>query len=155
MVSLAPGDRVMGFASGAFASHLVAPAWQFMPIPQLLTFEAAATIPVAFATAWYSLMERAHLAEGDDVLIHGAAGGVGLAAIQISKRAGARVIGTASTEARRAIAAAQGADLVFESRGVRFVDGVRAAVGGVDVVLNSLDGPPRRLAGLRDASASG
>ena len=138
--TLAPGDRVMGFASNAFASHLVAPAWQFILIPPEITFDAAATIPVAFATAWHSLMERAHLREGDDVLIHGAAGGVGLAAIQVAKRAGARVIGTASNEARRAIATAQGADLVFDSRGGRFVEAVRVATGGVDVVLNSLDG---------------
>ena len=137
--SLAPGDHVMGFASGAFASHVVAPAWQFVPIPSGVSLEAAATIPVAFATAWYSLVERAQVREGDDVLIHGAAGGVGLAAIQIAKRAGGRVIGTASNEARRAIAAAQGADLVLDSRGERFVDGVRAA-GGADIVLNSLDG---------------
>ena len=134
------GARVMGFASGALASHVVAPAWQFTQIPSDLSLEAAATIPVAFATAWYSLMERANVKAGDDVLIHGAAGGVGLAAIQIAKRAGARVIGTASNNARRAIAAAQGADLVFDSRGQRFVEGVRTAVGGVDVVLNSLDG---------------
>ena len=130
----------MGFASGALASHVVAPAWQFTQIPSDLSLEAAATIPVAFATAWYSLMERANVKAGDDVLIHGAAGGVGLAAIQIAKRAGARVIGTASNNARRAIAAAQGADLVYDSRGQRFVEGVRTAVGGVDVVLNSLDG---------------
>jgi len=140
VVGLAPGDRVMGFASGALASHLVAPAWQFILIPRQMSLEAAATIPVAFATAWYSLMERAHVGGGDDVLIHGAAGGVGLAAIQIAKRAGSRVIGTASNDARRAIAVAQGADLVFDSRGQRFVDAVRTSLGGVDVVLNSLDG---------------
>ena len=138
--TLAPGDHVMGFASGAFTSHLVAPAWQFIRVPKGVTLEAAATIPVAFATAWHSIMERAHVAAGDDVLIHGAAGGVGLAAIQIARLAGARVIGTASNEARRAIAAAQGAAHVFDSRGQRFVDGVRGATGGVDVVLNSLDG---------------
>ena len=140
VVGLAIGDQVMGFASGALASHVVAPAWQFTAIPSGVTLEAAATIPVAFATAWHSLIDRAHLRAGDDVLIHGAAGGVGLAAIQIARRAGARVIGTASNEARRAIAATQGADFVFHSRDQGFVEGVRAAVGGVDVVLNSLDG---------------
>ena len=140
VVHLAVGDEVMGFASGAFASHIVAPAWGFLRIPSGVTLEAAATIPVAFATAWRSLIDRAHVCEGDDVLIHGAAGGVGLAAIQIAKRAGARVIGTASNEARRAMAKIQGADLVFESRDQRFAEGIRAAIGGVDVVLNSLDG---------------
>jgi NADPH:quinone reductase-like Zn-dependent oxidoreductase len=137
---LSVGDRVMGFASGALASHVTAPAWQFTPMPASLSLEAAATIPVAFATAWHSLIERAHLRAGHDVLIHGAAGGVGLAAIQIARRAGARVIGTASNEARRRLALTQGADLVFDSRGQRFVESVRAAVGGVDVALNSLDG---------------
>ncbi|KRE15780.1 hypothetical protein ASE63_16220 [Bosea sp. Root381] len=136
-----PGDAVMGFVSGAFASHVVSPDWHFFPIPDNLDLEAAATIPVAFATAWYALVERGHVRAGDDVLVHGAAGGVGLAAIQIAKSRGARVLGTASNPARRAIARAAGADAAFDSRQERFADEIGERFDGVDVVLNSLAGP--------------
>ncbi|MFN3890904.1 MAG: SDR family NAD(P)-dependent oxidoreductase [Beijerinckiaceae bacterium] len=134
------GDRVMGFAAGAFASHVTAPADQFFPVPDGVSLEAAATIPVAFATAWHSLMERARLTCGEDALIHGGAGGLGMAAIQIAKLAGARVVATAGSPARRAVARATGADLVFDSRGERFADSIAASLGGVDVALNSISG---------------
>ena len=137
---LQAGDRVMGFAKGAFASHATAPAWQFFTIPDKMSFEAAATIPVAFATAWYALVQRAGLRAGEDVLVHGAAGGVGLAAIAIAKHIGARVIGTAGDVARRALALAAGAERVYDSRGERFAGPIAADLGGVDVVLNSLAG---------------
>lgn len=139
-VALQPGAHVMGFAAGAFASHVTAPAGQFFPVPKDVSLEAAATIPVAFATAWHSLMERAHVRAGEDVLIHGAAGGLGIAAVQIAKLVGARVIATAGSASRRAIARAAGADLVFDSRGKRFVAPITETVGGVDVALNSIAG---------------
>lgn len=138
---LQPGDAVMGFAAGAFASHVTCPDWHFFPVPEGLDLEAAATIPVAFSTAWYALVERGHVRAGETVLVHGAAGGVGLAAIQIAKLHGARVLGTASNDARRAIATAAGADAVFDSRRERFADEIRQQIGSVDVVLNSLAGP--------------
>ncbi|MGO4171791.1 SDR family NAD(P)-dependent oxidoreductase [Bosea sp. TAF32] len=137
---LRPGDPVMGFATGAFASHIVCPDWHFFPVPEGLDLEAAATIPVVFSTAWYALVERGRIRAGDDVLVHGAAGGVGLAAIQIAKLHGARVFGTASSQARRAIASAAGADAVFDSRQERFAGEIRKRFGSVDVVLNSLAG---------------
>jgi phthiocerol/phenolphthiocerol synthesis type-I polyketide synthase C len=140
VTALRPGDAVMGFAANTFASHLVSPAWHFFKVPAGVSLEAAATIPVAFATAWFSLLKRAAIGKGDDVLIHGGAGGVGLAAIQIARRAGARVIATASSPARRAIARAAGADLTYDSRHNRFVEAIRQELGGVDVVLNSLAG---------------
>lgn len=138
---LQPGDPVMGFAAGAFASHITCPDWHFFPVPEGLDLEAAATIPVAFSTAWYALVERGHVRGGETVLVHGAAGGVGLAAIQIAKLHGAQVLGTASSDARRAIATAAGADAVFDSRRERFAEEIRRQVGNVDVVLNSLAGP--------------
>ena len=134
------GDPVMGFAIGAFASHVTSPDWHFFPAPEGLALEAAATIPVAFATAWYALVERGHIRAGEDVLVHGAAGGVGLAAIQIAKLHGARALGTASSPARRSIAEAAGADAVFDSRHERFAGEIRSQIGSVDVVLNSLAG---------------
>ena len=141
---LQAGDRVMGFAKGAFASHATAPEWQFFRFPDSMSFEAAATIPVAFATAWYALVQRAGLRAGEDVLVHGAAGGVGLAAVAIAKHVGARVIGTAGDPARRAVARAAGADRVYDSRGERFAAPIAAELGGVDVVLNSLAGSAMR-----------
>lgn len=138
--ALKPGDAVMGFATNTFASHLVSPAWHFFPVPSGVSLEAAATIPVAFATAWFSLMKRAAIGKGESVLIHGGAGGVGLAAIQIARRAGSRVVATASSPARRTIAKAAGAELAYDSRQNRFVEAIRQALGGVDVVLNSLAG---------------
>ncbi len=145
---LAVGDCVMGLAAGAFTSHVTAPCGQFFRAPAGLGYEAAATIPVAFATAWHALVERAGLKAGEDVLIHGGAGGLGIAAIQIAKMLGARVLATAGDPSRRAIARACGADLVFESRGERFAPAIAEAVGGVDVALNSLAGPAM-LATLR------
>ncbi|WP_165498158.1 type I polyketide synthase [Siculibacillus lacustris] len=135
------GDRVMGFARDAFASHLTASDWQFFKVPEGVGSEAAATVPVVFATAWYALVDRARLKAGEDVLVHGAAGGVGLAATQIARRLGARVLGTASNPARRRIARSAGAELTFESRGERFAEAIEHDIGGVDVVLNSLAGP--------------
>ncbi|MGO4440782.1 type I polyketide synthase [Rhizobium sp. RAF56] len=134
------GTPVMGFAKDAFASHVIAPVWHFFPIPDGVTTEAAATIPVAFVTAWYALVERARLKKGEDVLIHGAAGGVGQAAIQIARFFGARVLGTASNDMRRRLGRSAGAELVFDSRQERFADAIASTIGGVDVVLNSLAG---------------
>ena len=81
---LAPGDRVAAFASGAFSSHVIVPAFAVMRVPQDMSLEAATTLPVAFLTAYYSLVHLAHLGREQTVLIHGGAGGVGLAAIQIA-----------------------------------------------------------------------
>ncbi|GAU82905.1 type I polyketide synthase [Bosea sp. BIWAKO-01] len=148
VTSVRPGDRVMGFAPGTFASHVTCPAWHVFPVPQGMTLEAAATIPVAFATAWYALVERGHLEAGEDVLLHGGAGGVGLAAIQIARLKRAHVLATARSDARRALARAAGADQAFESRGEQFEPAIRAQFGGVDLVLNSLAGSAM-LAGFR------
>lgn len=134
------GDAVMGFSAGAFSSHVVAPASHFFQVPPTIDLDAAATIPVAFATAWYALVEQGHVGPGSDVLVHGAAGGVGLAAIQIAKLKKARVLGTASSETRRAIALAAGADLAFDSRHERFAIDIKEKLDGVDIVLNSLAG---------------
>jgi len=138
--AFAIGDRVMGFAANTFASHLVAPDWHFFKVPEGLSLEAAATVPVAFATAWFALVHRGQIRPGETVLIHGGAGGVGLAAIQIAKSMGATVLATASSEERRAIARAAGADHCYDSRNERFAEAIREAHGGVDVVLNSLAG---------------
>ncbi len=140
VTTLNPGDRVMGFAAGTFASHVVCPASHMFPIPQGMTLEGAATVPVAFATAWHALVERGRIRAGETVLIHGGAGGVGLAAIQIAKLKQARILATARSGARRALARAAGADFAFDSRNEHFEHAIRDRFGGVDLVLNSLAG---------------
>lgn len=142
------GDMVFGFAAEAFATHVTASQAVFATLPPGLTPEAAAAVSVAFLTSWYGLIELAHLAPGERVLIHGAAGSVGLAAIQIAKARGAEVVATVSAPDKRALVELFGADHVYDSRSLAFADAVRDDLGGVDVVLNSLAGEAMR-AGLK------
>ncbi|WP_343717852.1 type I polyketide synthase, partial [Inquilinus sp.] len=144
VTGLKEGDRVMGFAPAAFATHVTVPAQVAMPVPEGIDLAAAATMPVAFITAWYALVHQARLGRGETVLIHGAAGGVGLAALQIAKLRGATVVATAGNEDKRALAQLLGADLVLDSRSLAFADEIRWKLGGVDVVLNSLSGDAMR-----------
>ena len=137
---LKPGDAVMGFGRESFASYSTADARVFSAVPDGLPIEAAATIPVAFLTAWYSLVHMAQVQPGEWVLIHGAAGGVGLAAIQIARMRGARVAATVSSPDKRALVELFGAETVYNSRSNAFSDAIRGEIGGVDVVLNSLAG---------------
>ncbi len=146
------GDRVMAFAKAALATHVTVESGVVAAIPDALPIEAAATVPVAFLTAFYALTRCARLAEDEWVLIHGGAGGVGLAALQIALWRGARVIATAGSAERRDLLTTLGADHVFDSRSSQFVDDIRAVTaGGVDVVLNSLSGEAmeRSIAVLR------
>jgi NADPH:quinone reductase-like Zn-dependent oxidoreductase/NAD(P)-dependent dehydrogenase (short-subunit alcohol dehydrogenase family)/acyl carrier protein len=132
---------VFGFAPAAFATHALTRAEALQPLPPGISPEAAATIPVAFITAAYSLETLARLRPGERVLIHGGAGAVGLAALQIAKAAGALVATTAGSPDKRAFLRQLGADLVLDSRDAGFADALRATwPDGVDVVLNSLAG---------------
>ncbi|MBB3957628.1 type I polyketide synthase [Novosphingobium sediminicola] len=138
------GDLVMGFGQNSFASHAIGPQEAFVPVPEGVSAEAAAGLPVAFYTAWYALVELARLRAGETVLIHGGAGGVGLAAIQIARAVGAKVIATVSSPDKAALARLYGADHICDSRSLDFVDEVRDLHGGADVVLNSLSGEAMR-----------
>jgi phthiocerol/phenolphthiocerol synthesis type-I polyketide synthase C len=136
------GDAVLGFAPSSFGDRLVTQAGALSHIPAGLSFEAAATIPSTFFTAYYSLHRLAGLRDGEKVLIHGAAGGVGIAAIQVAKWCGAEVFATAGSDEKRNFVRLLGADHVFDSRSLAFAEDIlRATDGrGVDVVLNSLAG---------------
>jgi acyl transferase domain-containing protein/NADPH:quinone reductase-like Zn-dependent oxidoreductase/acyl carrier protein len=136
------GDRVVAFAAHAFASHVVAPAFAISPLPLAMSFEAACTIPVAFLTAYYSLVHLGQLRPGETVLIHGGAGAVGLAAIQIARQRQAKVIATAGSDEKRAFLRNLGVDFVCNSRNLSFAEEIAAFTQGkgVDVVLNSLAG---------------
>jgi phthiocerol/phenolphthiocerol synthesis type-I polyketide synthase C len=139
---LTVGDRVLAFAPGAFASHLVVKTFAVSKLPSQLSFEGATTMPVAFLTAYYSLVHLARLEAGETVLIHGGAGAVGLAAMQIAKHRGATVIVTAGSGEKRALLRSLGADFVCNSRTLAFAEEVMSFTDGkgVDVVLNSLAG---------------
>lgn len=144
VAGLKPGDAVIAFAPGAFATHVTVPAAAVLPTPAGLSAEAAATLPVAFLTAWYALVHCARLEAGETVLIHGAAGGVGMAALQIALMRGARVVATAGTPEKRALARMLGAEVVHDSRSTAFARMLQAE-GGCDVVLNSLAGRAMEL----------
>ncbi|WP_372404323.1 SDR family NAD(P)-dependent oxidoreductase [Streptomyces luteireticuli] len=141
-VSLAVGERVFACVPGALASHVVVPAASAGRVPEHLTFAEAATLPVAFFTVHHSLEHLARLTAGETLLVHGAAGGVGLAALQYARHAGARVVATAGSPAKRTLLEQLGADHVLDSRTLGFADRVLELTGGegVDVVLNSLAG---------------
>lgn len=130
------GEPVLGFArgSGSYAEYAVVPVMSLARKPKSMTFEQAAGVPIAAETAYRALHEAGGLRGGQTVLIHGAAGGVGSAAVQIAKAAGARVIGTASPNNHEFLKSL-GADEVIDYRSRRFED----VVDDVDLVLNTVD----------------
>ncbi|MFE9708438.1 SDR family NAD(P)-dependent oxidoreductase [Streptomyces sp. NPDC005930] len=142
VTGLAPGDRVFGSGVGWFASHVVLRAEQLGRIPEGMSFAEAATLPAVFLTVQYGLERLARLRAGERVLVHGAAGGVGLAALQYARSVGAEVVATAGTPGKRDLLRMLGVRHVLNSRDLRFAEDVRELTGGqgVDVVLNSLAG---------------
>jgi NADPH:quinone reductase-like Zn-dependent oxidoreductase/aryl carrier-like protein len=152
--SLRVGDEVLAVAGFAFGSHVITKAELVARKPDRLSFEEAATLPIAFLTAAYALEHLGRIAPGERVLIHSATGGVGLAAIQIARRAGAEIFATAGTPEKREYLRDLGIDLVMDSRSLAFVDEVRSRTGGrgVDLILNSLPGEaiPAGMAALAD-----
>ncbi len=136
------GEAVMGFAPACFSSRVVAGARTLAKMPESWSFEQAATVPVAFFTAVYALKHLARLERGERVLIHGAAGGVGIAAIQYAQHCGAEIFATAGSEEKRDFLRLAGVCHVFDSRSLDFADEIMIRTGeeGVDVVLNSLSG---------------
>jgi acyl transferase domain-containing protein/acyl carrier protein/ubiquinone/menaquinone biosynthesis C-methylase UbiE len=136
------GDHVMALAPGSFSSHTITSADFVVRMPSHLSFEEAATIPVAFLTAYYALHHLAGLSKGERVLIHAATGGVGLAAVQIAQCAGAEVFATAGSAEKRLFLKALGVRHVMDSRSLTFAEEVMKITDGrgVGVVLNSLAG---------------
>ncbi|MEO8384599.1 MAG: SDR family NAD(P)-dependent oxidoreductase [Betaproteobacteria bacterium] len=137
-----PGDRVVGFGPSCFANRVITNWTALSHIPRGLSFEAAATIPSTFFTVYYSLLHLAQLEPGETVLIHGAAGGVGIAAIQIAKWRGAIIHATAGSDEKRDFLRLLGVEHIYDSRTLGFADDILAETDGrgVDVVLNSLAG---------------
>jgi len=137
------GDRVVAIMPSGGYAELAAPIAQaVVPIPQSLSFEEAAGIPVVFMTAWFALVRKAALRAGETALVQAAGSGVGMAGVQIAKHVGARVITTAGSEEKLARARELGADETINYRTVDFGEAIRAMTGGrgVDVVLESVGG---------------
>ncbi len=139
-----PGDRVMAFArfGGAHADEIVLPAGIVTPIPDEMDFVTAAAFPVAYGTTHFALAYRGNLQAGENLLVLGAAGGVGLAAIEVGKSLGARVIAAASSADKLAIAKEHGADECVNYAEGSLRDQVRALTDnkGVDVVFDPVGG---------------
>ncbi|MER6344741.1 SDR family NAD(P)-dependent oxidoreductase [Streptomyces sp. NPDC001595] len=141
VTSLKPGDRVMGLLRDGFGPQALADHRHLVRMPTGWTYEQAASVPIVFTTAYYGLFDRAGLSEGESVLVHAAAGGVGMAAVQLARNAGAEVFGTASPGKWDALRAG-GLDErhIGNSRDLAFKERFLEATGGrgVDVVLDAL-----------------
>ncbi|MGM0584991.1 MAG: NADPH:quinone oxidoreductase family protein [Pseudomonadota bacterium] len=111
VTNVKPGDKVMGMISwGGFAEEAIAPAERLAPLPEGVGYDVAASFPMVYGTSYHALMDRGALKSGETVLVLGAAGGVGLAAVEIAKAAGAEVIAAASSEEKLAVCREHGAD---------------------------------------------
>ncbi|WP_309891776.1 SDR family NAD(P)-dependent oxidoreductase [Archangium sp.] len=139
---LSVGDPVVGVGRGCFGSHLTTDAAYVQRRPEALDTILAAGVPIVFLTAWYSLITLGRLQPKERVLIHSAASGVGLAAVQIAQWRGAEIFATAGTEEKREMLRRMGIATVLDSRTQAFSAQILEATGGegVDVVLNSLSG---------------
>jgi NADPH2:quinone reductase len=139
-----PGDRVVAIATwGGMAEKLVAHASQVLPIPEGVDFVTAASLPTAYGTTLHALRDRAQIQAGETLLVLGASGGVGLAAVQIGKRLGARVIAAASSADKLETCKEHGADLLVDYVHEDLKERVKALTGGTgaDVVYDPVGGP--------------
>ncbi|CAN7420774.1 NADPH:quinone oxidoreductase family protein [Phenylobacterium sp. LjRoot219] len=127
---------------GMYADVVNAPAEVVWPMPEGLSFEEAAVLVVSYTTAWHALVDRGALQPGETLLVLGAGGATGLAAVQLGAHLGARVIASASSAAKRAAATAAGAALALDARAPDWAEAVKAACGGkgVDVVFDPVGG---------------
>ncbi len=138
-----PGQRVLAMLRwGGYAEAVIAPVAHAYPIPERMSFEEAAAFGLVYQTAYCALVHRAALQPGEWLLVHGAAGGVGLAAVQVGRALGARVIATASTAEKLEIARQAGAEVLIDYRTGEWVDRVKQATGGAgaDVIYDPVGG---------------
>jgi tumor protein p53-inducible protein 3 len=142
--AVAPGERVMALlAGGGYAEEVVVDAGSAMKVPDGLALTEAAAIPEVFLTVFLNVFELAELPPGGALLVHGGGSGIGTAAIQLAKEAGARVIVTAGSDAKCQRCLELGADVAVNYRDASFREAVADATGGqgVDVVLDSIGAP--------------
>jgi NADPH2:quinone reductase len=138
---LSEGDRVAACCmTGGFAEVVVAPAFLTFPLADELDFAQGASLVMNYHTAYFSLVTRGRLAEGETVLVHGAAGGVGTATLQVARGLGARTIAVVSSDEKEAAAREAGADEVVRSDGAWKDQAKELSGGGVDVVIDPVGG---------------
>lgn len=151
---LTPGQRVAAFAGqGGLAEYGCFPAARCLPIPEAMTFEEAAGFMVAYGTSHVALAHRARLAAGETLLVLGAAGGVGLTAVELGARMGARVVAVARGPEKLAVAKAAGAEVLIDSETADLKTAFKG-LGGVDVVYDAV-GEPAASAALRALKPEG
>ena len=140
--AFATGQRVYfsGTASGAYAELALCDSTQVYPLPENVSFEEGASVGVPYGTAYVALFSRAHAAPGETVLIHGATGGVGTAAVQMARAHGMTVMGTGGSDRGRSLLAEQGAHHVLDHHNADYLDEVMALTygSGVDVIIEML-----------------
>jgi NADPH2:quinone reductase len=139
----AVGDRVLASATlGAFAEKVAVPARAAWKMPDGMSFEEGAAFPVVYPTSWAALVFRASLRAGENLLVHAAAGGVGIAAVQIGKALGARVLATAGDDEKLDVARRAGADGAISYRTGDWIEAVKEATGGrgADVIYDPVGG---------------
>ncbi|MCL4182797.1 MAG: NADPH:quinone oxidoreductase family protein, partial [Burkholderiaceae bacterium] len=139
-----PGDRVIANTPfGGYAEQLVAPAARVVPIPDGMDFPAASAYVLAYGTGLYALKDRAKLAAGETLLVLGAAGGVGIAAVQIGRALGAHVIAAASSQDKLALCREHGADATIDYAAEDLRERIKALTGGrgPDVIYDPVGGP--------------
>src|SRR5438045_1793721 len=134
------GGSVAGTNVGAYASHALCTSEQVNPLPENVSFSQGAGVHVPYTTAYRALFHRGNVRAAKTVLIHGATGGVGLAAVQFAVAAGAVVIGSGGTDRGRALVKEQGANHVFDHKQPGYLDEVMKLTGGkgVDVIIEML-----------------
>jgi NADPH:quinone reductase len=149
------GDRVAAFCMlGGFAEVAVAPEFFTFPLPEKLDFAQGAGLILNYHTAFFALKLRGRLEEGETVLVHGAAGGVGTAALQVAKGLGARAIAVVSSDEKEQVAREAGADEVLRADGAWKDEAKELSGGGVDIVLDPVGGD-RFLDSLRSLAERG
>lgn len=143
VTNVKPGDKVLAFVSrGAFAQQIAAPAQAVMPMPPGLDFDTAAAVTLTYGTSHHAVVDRAQLKDGETMLVLGAAGGVGLAAIEIGKALGARVIAAASSDEKLAVCKEHGADATINYSTEDLREAIKAATDGKgpDVIYDPVGG---------------
>lgn len=143
VTEFAPGDQVFGgVGHGGFAERVAVAARSLQPLPESMSFVEASGISTTYGTSYYALQQRAALQPGETLLVTGAAGGVGIAAVQLGKAMGARVIAAASSEQKLAVAKDSGADELIDYSDGQLKDKVKALTGGkgADVIYDPVGG---------------
>jgi NADPH2:quinone reductase len=150
VATLTPGTRVAAFTVKSYAEYCLAPAFMVIPLPEFVSFVDGAAFPIQVLTAYHLLHTVDATGPGRSVLVHSAAGGVGLAAVQLAKAAGARVFGTVSSDAKAGLVKECGAEAIINYSREKFADEIlRLTDGrGVDLILDAV-GKPTFEEGLR------